>query len=42
MAGLVANSEYNLKKIIALSTLSQLDFMLRILSIGFSKFARDL
>nr|ALO64659.1 NADH dehydrogenase subunit 5 [Lasioglossum parvulum] len=34
MAGLMANYEYNLKKIIALSTLSQLGFMMSILSMG--------
>nr|WMI51890.1 NADH dehydrogenase subunit 5 [Cambaroides wladiwostokiensis] len=35
MAGLGANFEYDLKKIIALSTLSQLGVMLSILSLGF-------
>lgn len=35
MAGLGANFEYDLKKIIALSTLRQLGVMLRILSLGF-------
>nr|ALY11310.1 NADH dehydrogenase subunit 5 [Obrium sp. NS-2015] len=34
MAGLGANFEYDLKKIIALSTLSQLGFMLSVLSMG--------
>nr|ALO64559.1 NADH dehydrogenase subunit 5 [Lasioglossum malachurum] len=34
MAGLMANYEYNLKKIIALSTLSQLGFMMSILGMG--------
>nr|QJA16388.1 NADH dehydrogenase subunit 5 [Ips acuminatus] len=34
MAGLAANFEYDLKKIIALSTLSQLGLMLMILSLG--------
>ena len=37
MAGLGANFEYDLKKIIALSTLSGL--IMRILSIGFHKLA---
>nr|YP_009648542.1 NADH dehydrogenase subunit 5 [Ectomomyrmex javanus]QCE31829.1 NADH dehydrogenase subunit 5 [Ectomomyrmex javanus] len=35
MSGLMANFEYDLKKIIALSTLSQLGLMMIILSIGF-------
>jgi NADH-ubiquinone oxidoreductase chain 5 len=35
MAGLGANFEYDLKKIIALSTLRQLGLIIRILSIGF-------
>nr|YP_010279291.1 NADH dehydrogenase subunit 5 [Tetrapedia diversipes]UKG21060.1 NADH dehydrogenase subunit 5 [Tetrapedia diversipes] len=35
MAGLIANFEYDLKKIVALSTLSQLGFMMSILSVGF-------
>nr|YP_010946954.1 NADH dehydrogenase subunit 5 [Sigmella ectobioides]WGO57711.1 NADH dehydrogenase subunit 5 [Sigmella ectobioides] len=35
MAGLGANFEYDLKKIIALSTLSQLGLMMSILSLGF-------
>nr|QYF07829.1 NADH dehydrogenase subunit 5 [Hypoponera sauteri] len=35
MSGLMANFEYDLKKIIALSTLSQLGLMMMILSIGF-------
>nr|QFO87058.1 NADH dehydrogenase subunit 5 [Latreillia valida] len=35
MAGLGANFEYDLKKIIALSTLSQLGVMLSVLSLGF-------
>lgn len=35
MAGLGANFEFDLKKIIALSTLSQLGLIIRILSIGF-------
>jgi NADH-ubiquinone oxidoreductase chain 5 len=39
MAGLGANFEFDLKKIIALSTLSQLGLMIRILSIGFYKLA---
>nr|YP_002808490.1 NADH dehydrogenase subunit 5 [Scylla tranquebarica]ACO07197.1 NADH dehydrogenase subunit 5 [Scylla tranquebarica] len=39
MAGLGANFEYDLKKIIALSTLSQLGVMLSILSLGFSDLA---
>nr|ALO64419.1 NADH dehydrogenase subunit 5 [Lasioglossum fulvicorne] len=34
MAGLMANYEYNLKKIIALSTLSQLGFMMSVLGMG--------
>nr|DAC76825.1 TPA_asm: NADH dehydrogenase subunit 5 [Pseudomyrmex particeps] len=34
MAGLMANFEYDLKKIIALSTLSQLGLMMMILSVG--------
>nr|AVN68009.1 NADH dehydrogenase subunit 5 [Melanozosteria nitida] len=39
MAGLGANFEYDLKKIIALSTLSQLGLMMSILSMGFSGLA---
>nr|YP_009128691.1 NADH dehydrogenase subunit 5 [Lyreidus brevifrons]AJR19296.1 NADH dehydrogenase subunit 5 [Lyreidus brevifrons] len=39
MAGLGANFEYDLKKIIALSTLSQLGVMLSVLSLGFSDLA---
>nr|QNE85590.1 NADH dehydrogenase subunit 5 [Chrysotimus molliculus] len=39
MAGLGANFEYDLKKIIALSTLSQLGLMMSILSMGFYKLA---
>lgn len=39
IAGLGANFEFDLKKIIALSTLSQLGLMIRILSIGFYKLA---
>nr|WOR81116.1 NADH dehydrogenase subunit 5 [Anaspides driesseni] len=39
MAGLGANFEYDLKKIIALSTLSQLGVMMSILSLGFSELA---
>ena len=39
IAGLGANFEYDLKKIIALSTLSQLGLIIRILSIGFPKLA---
>nr|AST10264.1 NADH dehydrogenase subunit 5 [Parankylopteryx sp. YJ-2017] len=39
MAGLGANYEFDLKKIIALSTLSQLGLMMSILSMGFSKIA---
>nr|YP_009239868.1 NADH dehydrogenase subunit 5 [Faxonius sanbornii]AMN14367.1 NADH dehydrogenase subunit 5 [Faxonius sanbornii] len=39
MAGLGANFEYDLKKIIALSTLSQLGVMLSILSLGFPDLA---
>nr|YP_009775679.1 NADH dehydrogenase subunit 5 [Dahlica ochrostigma]QJA15907.1 NADH dehydrogenase subunit 5 [Dahlica ochrostigma] len=35
MAGISANYEFDLKKIIALSTLSQLGFMMSILSMGF-------
>nr|YP_009445113.1 NADH dehydrogenase subunit 5 [Mahasena oolona]ATV96139.1 NADH dehydrogenase subunit 5 [Mahasena oolona] len=35
MAGIVANYEFDLKKIIALSTLSQLGLMMSILSMGF-------
>nr|ALO64710.1 NADH dehydrogenase subunit 5 [Sphecodes ephippius] len=34
MAGIMANYEYNLKKIVALSTLSQLGFMMSILGMG--------
>lgn len=39
IAGLGANFEFDLKKIIALSTLSQLGLIIRILSIGFFKLA---
>nr|AMW68028.1 NADH dehydrogenase subunit 5 [Drepanepteryx phalaenoides] len=39
MSGLGANYEYDLKKIIALSTLSQLGLMMSILSLGFPKLA---
>nr|YP_010516251.1 NADH dehydrogenase subunit 5 [Atteva aurea]UXL88411.1 NADH dehydrogenase subunit 5 [Atteva aurea] len=39
MAGIVANCEYDLKKIIALSTLSQLGLMMSILSMGMPKLA---
>nr|YP_010164063.1 NADH dehydrogenase subunit 5 [Nanhaipotamon hongkongense]QRK27352.1 NADH dehydrogenase subunit 5 [Nanhaipotamon hongkongense] len=39
MAGLGANFEYDLKKIIALSTLSQLGVMLSILALGFANLA---
>nr|YP_010735840.1 NADH dehydrogenase subunit 5 [Phytomastax pentaspinula]WEL32804.1 NADH dehydrogenase subunit 5 [Phytomastax pentaspinula] len=39
MAGMVANFEYDLKKIIALSTLSQLGLMMSILSMGYWKLA---
>uniref|UniRef100_UPI00403B10BB NADH dehydrogenase subunit 5 n=1 Tax=Mycetophylax simplex TaxID=341688 RepID=UPI00403B10BB len=39
MAGLMANFEYDYKKIIALSTLSQLGFMMMILSMGHSVMA---
>nr|YP_009689637.1 NADH dehydrogenase subunit 5 [Mansonia amazonensis]QEE94340.1 NADH dehydrogenase subunit 5 [Mansonia amazonensis] len=39
MAGLGANFEFDLKKIIALSTLSQLGLMMMILSMGFYKLA---
>nr|QNV11688.1 NADH dehydrogenase subunit 5 [Phyllodromia melanocephala] len=39
MAGLGANYEFDLKKIIALSTLSQLGLMMSILSLGFYKLA---
>nr|YP_009918087.1 NADH dehydrogenase subunit 5 [Serratella sp. Yunnan-2018]QLP88989.1 NADH dehydrogenase subunit 5 [Serratella sp. Yunnan-2018] len=39
MAGLGANFEYDLKKIIALSTLSQLGLMMCILSMGLAKLA---
>nr|WGO58062.1 NADH dehydrogenase subunit 5 [Rhabdoblatta melancholica] len=39
MAGLGANFEYDLKKIIALSTLSQLGLMMSILSMGFAGLA---
>lgn len=39
IAGLGANFEFDLKKIIALSTLRQLGLMIRILSIGFYKLA---
>jgi len=39
IAGLGANYEFDLKKIIALSTLSQLGLIIRILAIGFYKLA---
>jgi len=39
MAGLGANFEYDLKKIIALSTLSQLGVIIRILSLGYANLA---
>nr|QIH95745.1 NADH dehydrogenase subunit 5 [Bradysia sp. XQM-2020] len=39
MSGLGANFEFDLKKIIALSTLSQLGLMMMILSMGFNKLA---
>lgn len=39
IAGLGANFEFDLKKIIALSTLSQLGLIIRILSLGFPKLA---
>jgi NADH-ubiquinone oxidoreductase chain 5 len=39
IAGLGANFEYDLKKIIALSTLSQLGLMIRVLAIGLYKLA---
>ena len=39
MAGISANFEFDLKKIIALSTLSQLGLIIRILAIGFPKLA---
>nr|ALG66371.1 NADH dehydrogenase subunit 5 [Kuwayamaea brachyptera] len=39
MAGLGANFEFDLKKIIALSTLSQLGLMMSILAMGFAKLA---
>jgi NADH-ubiquinone oxidoreductase chain 5 len=39
MAGLGANFEFDLKKIIALSTLSQLGLIIRILALGFFKLA---
>nr|WRO44595.1 NADH dehydrogenase subunit 5 [Hypoderma pantholopsum] len=39
MAGLGANYEFDLKKVIALSTLSQLGLMMSILSMGFYKLA---
>jgi len=39
IAGLGANFEYDLKKIIALSTLSQLGFIIRILSLGYADLA---
>ena len=39
MAGLGANFEYDLKKIIALSTLSQLGVIIRVLSLGWANLA---
>nr|YP_010705023.1 NADH dehydrogenase subunit 5 [Sciocoris lateralis]WCQ78561.1 NADH dehydrogenase subunit 5 [Sciocoris lateralis] len=39
MSGLAANFEYDLKKIIALSTLSQLGLMMSVLFMGFSLYA---
>jgi NADH dehydrogenase subunit L (EC 1.6.5.3) len=39
MAGFGANFEFDLKKIIALSTLSQLGLIIRILSMGYSNLA---
>ena len=39
IAGLSANFEYDLKKIIALSTLSQLGLIISILSLGFARLA---
>lgn len=39
IAGIAANFEFDLKKIIALSTLSQLGLIIRILAIGFPKLA---
>ena len=39
IAGLGANFEYDLKKIIALSTLSQLGVIIRILSLGYANLA---
>jgi NADH-ubiquinone oxidoreductase chain 5 len=39
IAGIAANFEFDLKKIIALSTLSQLGLIMRILAIGFPKLA---
>nr|UPX88467.1 NADH dehydrogenase subunit 5 [Noterus clavicornis] len=39
MSGIVANFEFDLKKIIALSTLSQLGLMMSILSLGYFKLA---
>nr|YP_010953306.1 NADH dehydrogenase subunit 5 [Deleatidium vernale]WMQ76555.1 NADH dehydrogenase subunit 5 [Deleatidium vernale] len=39
MAGIGANFEFDLKKIIALSTLSQLGLMMSILSLGYAKLA---
>nr|YP_010999288.1 NADH dehydrogenase subunit 5 [Cricotopus ornatus]WPM93134.1 NADH dehydrogenase subunit 5 [Cricotopus ornatus] len=39
MAGIAANFEFDLKKIIALSTLSQLGLMMSILAMGFPKLA---
>ncbi|KAJ9587161.1 hypothetical protein L9F63_019315, partial [Diploptera punctata] len=39
IAGLGANFEYDLKKIIALSTLTQLGLIIRILSLGFAGLA---
>ena len=39
IAGVAANFEFDLKKIIALSTLSQLGLIIRILAIGFPKLA---
>lgn len=39
IAGIAANYEFDLKKIIALSTLSQLGLIMRILAIGYPKLA---